>query len=60
MNSRFELVLKIPEHLMLPERLQVAPLGSPELRRLQLVQGPLVAVVAGLKLDFRSANPASG
>jgi hypothetical protein len=45
---------------MLPERLQVAPLGPPEPRSLQPVLGPLVVVVAGQELDFPSARPASG
>jgi hypothetical protein len=45
---------------MLPERLQVAPLGSPEPRSLQQVLGPLVEVVAGQELDYPSARPASG
>ena len=45
---------------MLPERLQVAPLGSPEPRSLQPVLGPLVEVVAVQELDYPSARPASG
>lgn len=57
MNSRFELVLESLEYLMLPERLQVAPLGPPEPRCFQPVLGPLVVV--GQELDFPSARPAS-
>lgn len=60
MNSHGELALKSQEHLMLPERWLVVPLGSRELRRLQPELVPLVVAAVGPELEFPFARRASG